>query len=229
MKPSKPSRARSPARHRHSASPRLRPGSEVRNAAAAPHLRVVAAAPNAACQGQPAARPRPARPPSPGRPHFRPSGQSRSPGHRGDASRTVAPSRTEVGPQSPSALVRTGWLCSPGKSRPRQTGPCPARGRSPSNSAGYGAPQRPNRAESLRPGILVLDGVVSVPWLCSMPDPHNPPNFLQRKSTPFHLPSTTCLPRILLSSKRVLYLVSLLKSKPVSGSPQIYHSSTFAS
>lgn len=80
MKPSsRPRRAQSPARHWLSASRWLGPGSEVRNAAAAPHLRVVAAAPDAACQGQPAARPRPARPPSPGRPHFRPSGQSQSP------------------------------------------------------------------------------------------------------------------------------------------------------
>lgn len=127
MKPSsRPRRAQSPARRRLSASRWLGPGSEVRNAAAAPHLRVVAAAPDAACQGQPAARPRPARPPSPGRPHFRPSGQSQSPGHEGDASRSAAPSRTEVGPQSPSALFRTRWLCSPAK--PRQAGPRPARG-----------------------------------------------------------------------------------------------------
>lgn len=97
----------------------------MRNATAAPHLRVVAAAPDAACQGQPAARPRPARPPSPGRLHFRLSGQSQSPGHGGDASRNAAPSWTEVGPQSPSALVRTRWLCS--LARPRQAGPSRAR------------------------------------------------------------------------------------------------------
>lgn len=123
---SRPGPAQSPARHWRSASRWLGPGSEVRNAADAPHLRVVAAAPDAACQGQPAARPRPARPPSPGRPHFRPSGQSQSPRHGGDASRSAAPSRTEVGPQSPSALVRTSWLCS--RARPRQAGPCRARG-----------------------------------------------------------------------------------------------------
>lgn len=131
-------KSRAPLRRRNPAADRDGPGvppgtaaarargSEVRNAAAAPHLRVVAAAPDAACQGQPAARPRPARPPSPGRPHFRPSGQSRSSGHGGDASRSAAPSRTEVGPQSPSALARTRWLCS--RARPRQAGPCPARG-----------------------------------------------------------------------------------------------------
>lgn len=145
-------------------------------------LRVVAAAPNAACQGQPAARPRPARPPSPGRPHFRPSGQSQSPGHGGDASRSAAPSRTEVGPQTPFALVRTGWLCS--RARPRQAGPCGARSPFPWQQRELRRPTAAKPRASLRRAMVALGGVCQVPPdSTACPFFIFPHNLLQRKST----------------------------------------------
>lgn len=146
-------------------------------------------APDAACQGQPAARPRPARPPSPGRPHFRPSGQSQSPGPGGHASRSVAPSRTAAGPPNPSALVRTGWLCS--RATPRQAGPHPARGPFPWQQRGL---RRPTAA---KPRCVTSLGhpdsgrsLPVPPWLRSMPIrffiPYFSPHLALRKSTPFH-------------------------------------------
>lgn len=178
----------------------------MRNAAAAPHLRVVAAAPDAACQGQPAAGPRPARPPSPGRPHFRLSRPSQSPGHGGDASRSEAPSRTEVGPQSPSALVQTGGLGS--CARLKQAGPRQARGPFPWQQRGLRRPTAAKPRCVTPPGhpgskwsLPGYPGSAACPYLIL------PPNLSLRKSTPFHLASIICLPQILVSSKYVLYLV----------------------
>lgn len=169
---------------------------EVRNAAGS------SPAPDAACQGQPAAGPRPARPPSPGRPYFRPSGQSQSPGPGGDASRSVAPSRTEAGPPSPSALVQTGWLCS--RARPRQAGPHPARGRFPWQQRGLRRPTvaKPRCVTSL--GYPRSGRSLPVSLAPSVPGPHffTLPFVKTIHSLPAAPPPcTVCLPKILLSLK----------------------------
>jgi hypothetical protein len=126
-------RPRAPGR----GQPRAPPGSEVRNAAEAPHLRVAAAVPDQPGQGQPVVRPRQCRPTSPGRPHFRPSRrQGRSPGQ--EASRSAAPSRTEVGGRVlPLQLGQAGCA---GPARPRRVGPRPALGPFPWQQRGLRRP-----------------------------------------------------------------------------------------
>lgn len=76
--------------------------------------------------------------------------------------------------------------------------------RSPDNSASYGAPQRPNRAASLRRSIVALGGVCKVPPDSKAHSSFSPITF--HRENPYHLPSTICLPRI----------PTLLKTRPVS-------------
>lgn len=129
----------------------LRPGFEVRTAAGAPHLRVVATEPDRPCQGHPAVLPpAPGCPPSPGRPCFRSLRQRRPPGRGRRLGRRVFGLRLE----------RVGCTAVPGGGR---LGLIRRWTRSPGNGRGYGAPQRPNRAASLRAGSSPEVGLAGDP------------------------------------------------------------------
>ena len=107
----------------------------------------------------------------------------------------------EVRPASPPAPARAGWLYR--GARLTRAGPRPARARSPGNGAGYGAPQRPNRAASRLSGTLAPGGAhQGPPGLLAQPFSIPFQHFFSKTHFP-HAQSTACLLEILTCPRGV--------------------------
>lgn len=107
--------------------------------------------------------PAPGRPPSQERPRFRSQRRRGPPGLGSGAPRSEAPSRAaqRLGRRVLGLpLQRAGCIDGPGRGG---LGLVPRWTRSPGNGAGYGAPQRPNRAASLRAGTAAEVGSAKDP------------------------------------------------------------------
>lgn len=182
----------------------------------ASHLRVAATEPDRSCQGHSVVQhPRLAVHP-PGRQHFRPSQRRRFPGPGGGSARGGAPSRAarrRLGPQVLGILLEQ----ASGTARPGRGGLELFRrwARSPGNGAGYGAPQRPNRAASLSAGIEARGGAHQGPL---EPQPTPLPIPFQLLSSTTHSPSAplhSYLLEILTCPKRDP--LQFLRRPPLSG------------